>query len=304
MSSSIYVTVDTEPMANSVERVASHVDATSAAVVAMKVATVAAEKAAADKICENVNRGFYSLLLSQISQKCAKAKSVVDAKFQELYHLETNLRRIQDQMERDFHRISVRYLKLFQNINNALRARIHELDKASVEVATVHMPQAMQRMMRGGVQIPVHQKESLSGAQSILSSIARNHTVNVIACIQGIMNKTEQLQASMKNIIYNESVRDTKKVLLPAILFEADDLNLSMTYRKVFSGAKDNQISESFLMDSFANIKWQVSKTGAEDIRKHVQTMLSKDQVPERVRKKTLELLSTVDWSQTQAGRS
>jgi hypothetical protein len=158
--------------------------------------------------------------------------------------------------------------------------------------------------MRGGVQIPIHQKESLSGTQSILSSIARNHTVNVIACIQGMMNKTEQLQESMKNIIDNESVGNTKKVLLPAILFEADDLNLSMTYRKVFSSAKDNQRSESFLMDSFANIKWQVSKTAAEDIRQYVKTMLSKDKIPDRVRGKTLELLSNVNWSQTQAGGS
>lgn len=302
MSSTIYVTVDTEPMAQSVERVGHHVDATSAAVVAMKVATVAAEQAAADKICDNVNRGFHSLLLSQISQKAAKAKSVVDAKFQEMYHLEASLYRIKNQMERDFHRISSRYHKLFKNINNTLRTRVHELDKDSVEVASIHMPQSIQRMMRAGVQAPVHQKESLSGAQFILSSIARNHTINVIACIQGMMNKTELLQESMKNILDKESVGDTKKTLLPAVLFEADDLNISIPYRKVFSNAENSQKNESFLMDSFERIKWQASKATADDIRQNVKTLLAKDKIPDRVRSKTLELLSNANWLQSRAG--
>lgn len=302
MSSTIYVTVDTEPMAQSVERVGHHVDATSAAVVAMKVATVAAEQAAADKICDNVNRGFHSLLLSQISQKAAKAKSVVDAKFQEMYHLEASLYRIKNQMERDFHRISSRYHKLFKNINNTLRTRVHELDKDSVEVASIHMPQAIQRMMRAGVQAPVHQKESLSGAQFILSSIARNHTINVIACIQGMMNKTELLQESMKNILDKESVGDTKKTLLPAVLFEADDLNISIPYRKVFSNAENSQKNESFLMDSFERIKWQASKATADDIRQNAKTLLAKDKIPDRVRSKTLELLSNANWLQSRAG--
>lgn len=302
MSSTIYVTVDTEPMAQSVERVGYHVDATSAAVVAMKVATVAAEQAAADKICDNVNRGFHSLLLSQISQKAAKAKSVVDAKFQEMFHMEASLYRIKNQMERDFHRISSRYHKLFKNINNTLRTRVHELDKDSVEVASIHMPQAIQRMMRVGVQAPVHQKESLSGAQFILSSIARNHTINVIACIQGMVNKTELLQESMKNILDKESVGDTKKTLLPAVLFEADDLNISIPYRKVFSNAENSQKNESFLMDSFERIKWQASKATADDIRQNVKTLLAKDKIPDRVRSKTLELLSNANWLQSRAG--
>lgn len=302
MSSTIYVTVDTEPMAQSVERVGHHVDATSAAVVAMKVATVAAEQAAADKICDNVNRGFHSLLLSQISQKAAKAKSVVDAKFQEMFHLEASLYRIKNQLERDFHRISSRYHKLFKNINNTLRTRVHELDKDSVEVASIHMPQAIQRMMRAGVQAPVHQKESLSGAQFILSSIARNHTINVIACIQGMMNKTELLQESMKNILDKESVGDTKKTLLPAVLFEADDLNISIPYRKVFSNAENSQKNESFLMDSFERIKWQASKATADDIRQNVKNLLAKDKIPDRVRSKTLELLSNANWLQSRAG--
>lgn len=304
MSSNIYVTVDTEPMADSVESVAHHVDATSAAVVAMKVATVAAEQAAAEKICENVNRGFHSLLLSQISQKCAKAKSVVDAKFQELYHLETNLRRIQEQMERDFHRISSRYHKLFRNINNALNSRIRELDNIPMEVAAGYVPLAIQRMVRGGVQIPVHQKESLSGTQSILSSVARNHTVNVISCIQEMMGKTAMLQESMKNIIDKESVDSVQKVLLPSILFEADDLNLSMTYRKVFNNDSHDKSNESFLMDSFSRIKWQVSGRTAESIRQQVKTMIARDNISERVRVKILELLTSMNWSQSQAGDS
>jgi len=77
-------TVDTNPMANSIDGVADHVDGTTTAVVAMQTAVVIAEQKGAEKICNNVNFGFYSLIRSQISQKIATHKSKADAKIMEL----------------------------------------------------------------------------------------------------------------------------------------------------------------------------------------------------------------------------
>jgi hypothetical protein len=67
-------TVDTNPMADSIDGVANHVDGTTAAVIAMQTAVVIAEQKGAEKICNNVNFGFYSLIRSQFLKRLQRIK--------------------------------------------------------------------------------------------------------------------------------------------------------------------------------------------------------------------------------------
>ena len=59
-------TVDTKPMAEEISSVSRHVNVTTGAVVAMQAAVIIAEEKAANHVCNNVNKGFYSLIRSQI----------------------------------------------------------------------------------------------------------------------------------------------------------------------------------------------------------------------------------------------
>ena len=77
-------TVDTRPMADEISSVARHVNITTGAIVAMQAAVILAEQKAADHVCKNVNRGFHSLIRSQISQKMAKLQSEVDSHLMQL----------------------------------------------------------------------------------------------------------------------------------------------------------------------------------------------------------------------------
>ena len=80
-------TVDTQPMADEMSSVSHHVNVTTGAVVAMQAAVIAAEERAADHVCSNVNKGFYSLIRSQISQKLAKFQSEVDSNIIQLVQI-------------------------------------------------------------------------------------------------------------------------------------------------------------------------------------------------------------------------
>ena len=105
--------IDTEEMAQAVHQVVPHVDGTTAAVVAMQASVIAAEKEAANSICENVNRGFYTLIRSQISPKIAAVQNQLDAR---LLELRDQARKMLDRkkiMERDFQMIATRNMKLF-----------------------------------------------------------------------------------------------------------------------------------------------------------------------------------------------
>ena len=69
MAQRIDCLIDTTPMADEIRTVSNHIEGTTTAVVAMQTAVVLAEKQAAETVCRNVNRGFYTLMRSQISQK-------------------------------------------------------------------------------------------------------------------------------------------------------------------------------------------------------------------------------------------
>jgi len=304
MSSTLYVNVSTEPMAESVHEMTSHVDGTTVAIVAMKAATVIAEQNAAKSICENVDRGFHSLVLSQLSQKCAKARSIVDAKIQELNHFGMALRRIHDQMDMDFHRIAGRYSKVFKSLNNTLKARIYELDRAATELATVQMPRSMRRMLNGGVQTPIYQRESLFAVQVIASTIARKTTSRSIELMCGLLQKTATLQASMTRITDNESIKTSTQVLIPAVFFEADDLNLSISDRSVhipdFLGTKS---IESAILQDFQKLTSADGSAISGSIKDQAKLLLSKAELTDRVRSKALELLSGSQPLKAQAGQ-
>ena len=77
-------TVDTTPMADELSSVSRNVNGTTAAVGVMQTAVIIAETKASDLICSNVNKGFYSLIRSQISQKMAKLQSDVDSHLMQL----------------------------------------------------------------------------------------------------------------------------------------------------------------------------------------------------------------------------
>lgn len=132
MSHSFDCVVDTNELAHSVNSVKKHVDTTTGAVVAMKVAVIKAEKEGADHVCRKVNQGFYSMIHSQISQKMATLQSRVDAQLMRLNQQRKQLAGIRRRMERDYQMISARYAKLFNALNRNLRQRVTELDRKSV----------------------------------------------------------------------------------------------------------------------------------------------------------------------------
>ena len=123
------VTVDTRDMANKIDTVSNKVSGVTTAVVAMETAVIAAERDATNRLCKRLNKGFFSLVTSQIEQKNATALSSVNAYASELMQQQEALLDLKKRMESDFLILTERYSKLFRGLNVALHNRIHELDK-------------------------------------------------------------------------------------------------------------------------------------------------------------------------------
>ena len=134
MSSFTY-TVDTTPMAASLDAVNGNVKAVGVAVTGMQAAVIASERAAADKICKSIDGGFYMLLKSRLSQRIAQFASIMNSRTGSMMETASAIDRTHQQMFEDFTRIKSRYLKLFDRLDRNLDQRVRELDRPAMRIA-------------------------------------------------------------------------------------------------------------------------------------------------------------------------
>jgi hypothetical protein len=240
-------------MARSVSEVSRHVQGTSVAVIAMKTATVIAEQNAADHISNEVTTGFHRLIMSQVAQKAAKAKAVVDSKQQELLHLKISLQHVRAQMERDFHRISHRYGKLFKALNDALIMRVRELDRMAYALPREHFRNMETRVRGFAVQPSIHQEESVVGSQLLAMVKSRQHVRNSIEAMGGILNKGQSLKNTMAKILDTKFVAQETPILVPLLVLECDDMNIGLQRKSLYTpraisllGARQAEIHQCF----------------------------------------------------------
>ena len=129
------ITVDTSPMARSLDVVNSNVSGVTASVVAMESAVVIAQEQAAQNICHNVDTGFFILMKSQFDQKIAAVSSKMLSQMQLMESFKNDIDKIMLIMQDDYERIKQRYMKHFNSLDKALETRIHELDKRAYEIS-------------------------------------------------------------------------------------------------------------------------------------------------------------------------
>lgn len=221
MSTLIPCKVDTTPMADQIKSVSRSVTGTTAAVVTMQSAVIAAENAGANKVCSNVNRGFFTLMQSQISQKIAQKKSRVDALLMKLAQNKRQLLGIKATMEREYERIAARYLKTFTSINKELAQRIQQIDQPVFDLVNKHMAASTNRMNAISAWAITSQTEGLTKGQKILvSKMKSNANTALEQSTQFLTQISEQRVLTNKVLISNPAGNDDKECKIPVVVCE------------------------------------------------------------------------------------
>lgn len=215
--------VDTQPMAREIDTVSTHLHGTTAAVVSMKTAVIQAEKDAADFVCDNVNKGFYTLIHSQISQKIAKLQSDVDSHIMRLNQQKKQLLAIKNTMERDYGMLSQRYTKLFTGLNKNLHQRVYALDEPTMKFALKDVTSLTNRPKLLSATVPVSQNESLALSQKILASNLKNRGDRVISSMSQFLGNMKQQKELTDTILLSYPRADRNAgYLTPVIICESN----------------------------------------------------------------------------------
>jgi len=289
-------TVDTRPMAEELSSVSRHVNATTGAVVAMQTAVVISEKAAADRVCENVNKGFYSLIRSQISQKMAKLQSEVDAHLMSLVQQKNALLSIKNRMERDYHMIASRYIKLFNGINANLRSRVFELDKPTIDFAAKEVDKISNRTKYLTATVPITQLESLSASQRIVASNIKQKGLNVINAMRGFLLELNSQKKLTDLILINDSrFTVTAKSFIPVLMYECNrDKSDNKSVEIFFPDKEFNSVSKSVITNTayaeFPKIKWSKKSTPNQEVIREFSKLVTSSSKSQRIKDMSMKL--------------
>lgn len=214
-------TVDTSPMASEIQSVSHNVNKVSGAVVAMQAAVIAAEQQGAEHVCENVNKGFYSLMHSQISQKIAQLTSTVEAKLLELGQYASALQGIQARMTNDYNMISGRYTKLFRSINNNLESRVAELDMPVFKLVDRDIKLADSRMRLNSAQFATNQLESVLRSQLIATSKVKVDAEGAIDVITKYVKDSNEQTKKSEASMQDKQIESVENLFLPVSIVES-----------------------------------------------------------------------------------
>ena len=294
-------TVDTKPMAEEMRSVSRHVNATTGAVVAMQTAVIIAEEKAADHVCNNVNKGFYSLIRSQISQKMAKLQSEVDSHLMQLVQQKNALLSIKNRMQKDYNMIASRYIKLFNGLNSNLKQRVFELDKPTIDFAVKEVDKVSNRSKYLTATIPIAQLESLAASQKIVASNVKYRGFNVIKSMRSFLFEMNTQKKLTDQILINDvRYTETATVYIPIVICECNRDRTDAGVEISVSDVELDNISKSAIKNTaFAElnqIEWQAKSLPNTEVKSEFSKLVSTSSKSQRVKDMATKLFQSNNY--------
>ena len=283
-------TVDTHPMAAEISSVSDHVKATATAVVAMQTAVIMAEEKAADHVCNNVNKGFFTLIRSQISQKMAKLQSEVDSHLMKLNQQRKQLLAIKGRMERDYNMISHRYTKLFNGLNANLKQRVFELDKPTIDFAVREVEKVSNRTKYLTATVPVTQLESLALSQKIIASNVKHRGLKVIDSMTNFLSDmNEQKKLTDRILLSSNSSKSDATLSVPVIIKECNfdkfnNKNLDIIVSKIQMSQSTQSAIKNTIIQNVDDMNWQREPDINSEVKSEFSKILSGYNASQRIK--------------------
>jgi hypothetical protein len=220
----IQVTVDDDPFRRSVDDVKNHIDVLTTSVVATEAAQLVSKKASADNISDTVVKGFFGLIRGEISQQMMQLAAFLPPKLLELNNMANRCVALRQQMEQDFARISGRYNRLFNDLDNELKLRIQTLDRMVFSLHSKGSTAAIDAAKAANVTTPMITGQETQSAQAqLLIYTIRQRVSAMIHNAQERIGAGEKLNEGLRSIVEDLSTEKQCPVMVPVIIIEQSD---------------------------------------------------------------------------------
>jgi hypothetical protein len=308
-------TVDTSPMAETVNSVKGHVSGVTAAVTAMEAAVIATERQASKTICENIDNGFYVLVKSQISQKAVAAYTEMTAKEMTLLQLGKALDSVRRQMEADYNMISARYAKLFTSLDKALETRVRELDRPAMRLAEIKKSVILGKLKDSCSALLCASADVCQFAEMALAGKLKHKVKAVMETLSGEVKQGETYSRKIESILLDETAGNDQnnEHYLPVVLTTMESAVQRDEFVDSVFVVEDERLANSAAVVSavnnaeggFADLarKWNdVAEREKQTLRGEVLSLIEKESLDSRVANEVLRLFDDGNWQVLQGG--
>ena len=298
-------TVDTDPMASSIDDTRGNINGVTTAVVAMQAAVIATEREASNHICHNVDEGFYMLVKSQISQKAVAAYTEMNSKHVTLIQLAKALDNNKRQMENDYQMIARRYAKLFNSLNKALETRVKELDRPAMQLAEIRKKIVFDKLKDDSSLLISISSEALPITNTALSGKLKQKTRDTMITLSESVYDDKTYNEKVDSILIkneNDFSSDSNVCYVPVLFAVSDSLLNAGDFIENIYTAKTEEWQNTAPIVSEINrinkdLNWSPSdKEETAVIRKEFLALCEKDQNEERVLKEIIRLFDGSVW--------
>ncbi len=261
----VNIDVDTNPFDRSVASCNSSVNLLTGAVVATEAAQLVSIDKNAKKVAGTIVKGFFDYIRSDISQQVMELSQRIDAQLLHLRELAKNCVGKQKQMETDYNRISSRYLKIFDDLNNELENRIFQLDKPAFVFKNnidTHSNRTSDNDLVSTVAVAGREGGELQA--KISASVTKKRALNAINQARLFLWKQKKLQSTVNRSMLNENYSATR--FLPVCFIETNgdksQINKNVYHPDFLPKINQNEMFENFKVQNWANgSKEQIRKS-------------------------------------------
>ena len=241
------INVETDPFDGSINRFNQSIDVLSGSVVAMKTAQCLAIQQTGEEVSAAMINGFFGTIKTELSQQIQALSSAMQASFGLLVQQAKAVTGKQDVMEGDYNRISSRYIRLFDDLDNECYKRIYALDEPSFSISEKVQKELLSESSSNTAALNLLGIEEVTSSKTLLfiSSLNRK-SLDVLQTMQDYITQESRMNVLLNSFLSNEEIGDKIPFYFPVIWTESDML-------------EDNNVScESFIPDCVSREKNQI----------------------------------------------
>ena len=280
---------------------------TRSAVNAMMASVVAAEAAAAQRVSRNVTTGFLGLISSQLMQKKIESQTVMQSKCQVLGHYNRQLGRLKAQLQNDFMRITNRYAKIINQLNENLRSRVYRLDAPAAEVSDDGYQALDKRVLVSGAPISLFEQDVLALSNQVCVSRCKDSCAKALPEVQNFVIQLKKLKKAMDASVRPVKRERTGRISMPVVIMESEDANVAGTKKTdVVLGDREEQKAQvNFVRARFdetcSTLRWRTSGSSRDIVAKKIGALAEKHGVADRTREVMQRLIDSSFWQEMEA---
>jgi len=242
---SVNLFVDTNPFDSSVNSCTDSVRRLNGAVITMNSAQVASIHKSATEVSSHIISGFFNMIKSELDQNIAALYAKFKAVFELLTTKSDTLQKQQLVMQDDYLRISERYNKIFQNLDEELEKRIVALDKNVFELSRrVQGEQLHSEASKKVTQFLLGTNEDEIVQQQLIVANAKSRVLNAIDGLAENVVQEAVYSKKVNSIVSEKNCRSSENAYIPVIFTESANLDSGITDYSCFSNLLENQNPE------------------------------------------------------------